>query len=133
MILIFEGKMQSGKNRVLITRTGHRYPTKRFAEWRDQMVAQAGRQTLGVARGCYRGDVERLGVFLDPVRVVMRYTPGDLIRRDAPGVMDALWHVLERARVVADDALIQEVRYEQMPLDRTYPHCMVEIEPLTKP
>ena len=29
--------------------------------------------------------------------------PGDLLTRDVPGIEDALWHLLERSRVLLND------------------------------
>lgn len=110
-------KMQSGKNRVMITRTGHRYPTERFVEWRGNMERQIAAQIAAIR------------TFTTPVRAIVRYTPGDLIRRDAPGIIDALWHVLERTRIVADDALIQAIDYHQEPIDRANPRCLIVLEP----
>lgn len=112
--LVIKGKMQSGKNRVMITRTGHRYPTARFVEWRkmvgDQITAQLGRieQPISI-----------------PVKATIRYWPADRIRRDATGICDALWHVFEHVGLVADDALIQAVDYRQMPIDKENPRAEI--------
>ena len=117
-LLSLSGKMQSGKNRVLITRTGHRYPTERFVAWRADMSAQVRQQRA------------QLTAIDKPCKLTIRYWPGDLIRRDASGIMDALFHVFEHCGVVTDDALFQAIEYTQMPLDRSNPRCTVEIQEL---
>ncbi|MDD5301550.1 MAG: hypothetical protein PHS14_00460, partial [Elusimicrobia bacterium] len=77
-----------------------------------------------------------------------RYTPGDLIGRDVPGMMDALWHVLEWCPVhqkrqykkacragcslpfVVNDQLLVSPAWEELPLDRTHPRLELTIEPI---
>ena len=36
----------------------------------------------------------------------MEYYAGDRRRRDVPGMIDALWHVLEKYELVADDTFL---------------------------
>ena len=111
--------MQSGKNRVLITRTGHRYPPKRFALWRDEMVHQLYFQTSGVLKPIFPNP--------RPVSLTVRYWPGDKIRRDATGILDALCHVLEKIRIIEDDAQIKAVDWKEMALDRTNPRVELSL------
>jgi len=108
------GQMQSGKNRVLITRTGHRYPPKRFAIWRDDIIRQMKAQWMA----------EQI---IEPCFIGINYFPGDLRRRDAPGIQDALFHCFERSNIVADDVLFGEVNFKTMPLDRQNPRVDLEI------
>lgn len=110
------GKMQSGKNRILITRTGHRYPPARFKTWRDEKVAELTRQ--------YRGPCIPKSVAL---ALTVAYTPGDKIRRDVPGILDALCHILERAQIVEDDAQITAVDWQQLDLDRERPRVELSL------
>ncbi len=91
------GQMQSGKNRVMITRTGQRYPPARFKKWRDDMLKQIG-------------PIDK--PFSGPVALSVNYVPGDNIRRDVPGMLDAICHLLERSGVVADDAQIKYVFWD---------------------
>ena len=118
MILQLEikGQQQSGKNRILITRTGHRYPPKRFVEWRDAVIAQIRQQTKGRF------------YFQSPSKIGVMYVPGDKRRRDVPGMMDSLFHVLERAGVVADDALLENAEWATMSVDRENPRLTVHIQ-----
>ena len=98
MRLVFElkGQCLSGKNHKQITRTGHCYPTKRWAAWRDEMVMaikqQDRRQPVTLLRDLFKATVV--------------FTHADKRRRDVPGMLDALCHVLERAGIVKDDSQI---------------------------
>ena len=95
MLLTFnlKGQCLSGKNQMQVDpRTGRHYPTKRFAAWRDEQVMK-----------CKRPSYQPIGDLLS-AKVV--FTHADKRRRDVPGMLDALCHVLERAGVVKDDSLI---------------------------
>ena len=93
--LVFSGQIMGGKNNLIITRTGHRFPRKSWADWRDRQVASiksqlpSGFQTI-----------------IEPVNVRLDYFAGDKRRRDMPAIIDSIWHVLEKAGVVADDTLL---------------------------
>lgn len=108
-----EGKLKSGKNHVQITRTGRRYPNKAFAAWRTEMLAGIPKLTRG---------------FIGPVCMICDYVPGDLIRRDAPGMQDAILHLLEKGGIVLDDAQVKEVHWKEFPMDRKRPFCRVTIQ-----
>lgn len=94
--IFLSGQLQSGKNRVLITRTGKRYPPKRFKVWREEMLRQ-----IGTIADPLSG----------PVTLSVCYGPGDNIRRDVPGMLDAICHILERSGLVMDDAQIKAVSW----------------------
>jgi len=117
------GQMQSGKNRVLITRTGHRYPPKRFAVWRDEKVNDCLRHL--------KGDYSPFYSYREPILLTVQYWPGDLKRRDVPGMLDAMCHILERAQVVSDDAQIKAVDWQEMDLDRKNPRVLITLTPST--
>lgn len=91
--LKFIGQCMSGKNNMIVTKQGKHIPKQAWAEWRDGWVAQAMEQRP-------RSTINK------KCAATVYYWPGDLIRRDVPGIMDALWHVLERGYVVTDDTLI---------------------------
>lgn len=118
--LTFAGQVRGGKNNTLITRTGHRYPNPTFAKWRDLMVAavqaQAGR---------------KLPVFRKPLALeaTILYTPEDRRRRDVPALLDAILHVLERAKVVEDDAQVKDVRWTQRPVDKVTAGVTLTLRP----
>ena len=96
-------QIQSGKNRILITRKGHRYPPKRFADWRDAAVLSFRIQ----AKTCPELP------YTKRCRLEVAYTPGDARTRDVAGMLDALCHCLERAGIVVNDGLIQTVSWRQ--------------------
>lgn len=116
MPCIFHLKMQlpSGKNAVQITRRGKRYPTQRFKVWRKKAIAQIGEPL------CFDG----------PVSMVVEYTPGDRIRRDVPGLLDALCHLIEKIGIVQDDAQVKNVQWTTCPVERGKPSCWVTISAL---
>lgn len=89
--LTLEGQCPSGKNAIVITRTGHRFPQKRFKEWRDSALEQIESQ------------IKIPPKIAHPVNVIVHYWAQNRIRRDTPGIEDALWHVLEKAGIVEDD------------------------------
>jgi len=107
------GQLKSGKNRVLITRTGHRYPPKTFKVWREAMLMQIGT----VAHP-----------FVGSVSMSVDYVPGDKIRRDVPGMLDALCHVIEKAGLVVDDAQVKSVTWLTLPVAPKQARCVVTLE-----
>src|SRR5689334_16712127 len=109
------GQMKSGKNRVLITRTGHRYAPKEFTNWRADMLKQ-----IGLVEHAITG----------PVELIADYVPGDLIKRDVDGMLSAIFHVIVKAGILVDDAQIKNVQWHQWPLDRKAPKCRVTLEEL---
>lgn len=120
----FYGKMKSGKNGIKIHPvTGVHYPTPQFKVWRANIIRQINAQHAAVPIFPKR----------TPLQITIRYWPGDLIVRDATGVMDALWHVFEHMKMVKNDGLIQQVDYQQMPLDRVNPRCYVKLETIDAP
>lgn len=71
------------------------------------------------------------GPYLGPMHLIVDYVPGDLRKRDVPGMLDALLHVLERGGYVVDDAQIRQVTWTPFPIDRQHPRCTVTLSPLT--
>lgn len=114
VMFTLKGQMKSGKNLVQVTRTGQRYPKKGFKVWRDAMLKQ----------------IPKDAPFEGPVALTVDYVPGDLLRRDVPGILDALCHLLEKGGVLYDDAQVKNVNWHQWPLDREHPKCRVTIQEL---
>lgn len=110
-------QIPSGKNAVLVTRTGQRYPNKRFKVWRDAAI-----KCLPSERPSFAG----------PVRVIVKYTPGDNIRRDVPGMLDALCHLIEKVGVVHDDAQVKNISWTTFPPCKGKPTCDVSITELCR-
>lgn len=121
MNFVIEGQIKSGKNNMGITRAGKRYPRAPWAAWRDGVLAQIFQQFAG----------QRVGH--DPAKTMginVLYWPGDLIRRDVPGMLDALFHCFERAGVVRDDTLFKYVAWTTMSLNRESPRAEITITTL---
>lgn len=137
---VLDGQYPSGKNQIKmfapIAGVIKKYPQKTFEQWRGTSYAQLDRQ---------RGAWAKL---MTPASVVVRCFPGDLIGRDTPGVMDALWHVLEwcpahlkkrrcskacRLPFVLNDKLLEGVTWARPVLDRARPRIELEITPYQIP
>ena len=94
MKITISGQAKGSKNNVLMTRHGRRYPKPNFAAWRDYAILEV------------KGQNVLMEPISRPVDVIIHYFPEDRRRRDVPGIIDGIWHVLERAGVVKDDALL---------------------------
>jgi hypothetical protein len=92
--IVLHGSTPSGKNAVVVTRTGHRFPNARFTTWRADAMQQIHERAI------YFGDKK---IVDSPVNCIVKYWAKDRIRRDAPGIQDALWHLLEKSGIVSDD------------------------------
>lgn len=138
---VLEGQHPSGKNQIRIAAPArgviHRFPQASFERWRATAYAQLDRQ-----RGAW-------GKLTTPGHLVVRYTKGDLITRDVPGLEDALLHVLAwcpvhhksrkeikrqcrascRLPFVVDDGLLDWVEWKPRPLDRESPRLELTIRP----
>jgi len=116
------GQMCSGKNAVVVTRTGHRFPAKRFTDWRTKAMAELREQCDG---------------FPQPIRhriaLIVDYTPGDLRVRDVAGMLDAICHLLERSGLIEHDGLIRDCTWHEFPMDRTKPQATVTLCTLEAP
>lgn len=134
MTLVLQGQIRGGKNNVQITRTGHRYPNASFAKWRDEAVAQIHAMFINATRRCGKTNLVNIMLselpYLTRCEAIIDYTPGDLKVRDVPAMMDALWSVLVKAGVLADDGLIREVVWREHPLDRKGPMVRIELRKL---
>lgn len=136
---VLVGQHPSGKNQIRMSAPSagviRRFPQKSFEAWRGCAYAQLDRQ-----RGAWVKLTEK-------ARITVRYTSGDLIGRDVPGMEDALWHLLEwcpihqkskqkkRCRAgcplpfVLNDNLLACASWEEMDLDRENPLLEFTIEP----
>ena len=95
MTITITGQIRGGKNNIIITRTGRRFPKPEWAKWRDEKVAEVKRQLP-------KGFV----AISEPVEIGLDYFSGDKRRRDMPAIIDSIFHVLEKAGVVEDDTLL---------------------------
>lgn len=109
------GQIPSGKNAIKITRTGHRYPSKRFSNWRAMVAFMV--PSVKEPIDC-KGDLS----------ITVIYYKGDLRRRDVPGMLDALFHLFEYRRLVIDDKHFVNVTWVDGGLDRARPRCEIQIQ-----
>lgn len=112
LTLKLSGQIPSGKNAVKITRTGQRYPDNRFKEWRNEALHQWAKQVLGFHQSVKNWPIT------DPVTLIIDYTPADQRRRDMPGMLDALCHLLEKAEIVKDDAQVIQCTWKTFAPDK---------------
>ena len=90
------GQIKSGKNNMGITRSGHRYPMAAWAAWRDEVVLNLRDQS----------EEKQIRT---PCTISFFYKEANKRRRDVPGMIDALFHCLERAGIIKDDSLFKNV------------------------
>lgn len=113
MKITITGQVRGGKNNIIITRTGRRFPNKDWAKWRDAAVQEVCNQIPPAWNAI---DV--------PVNVRLDYVAGDHRRRDFPAICDAVWHVLEKAGVVTDDTHLWPAESTRS-YSKTTPHCTI--------
>ena len=111
--ITISGQCPSGKNAMKVTRSGHHYAGARFKAWRACAI-EAIRNQLP----------KNFQMFTKPVDIRLDYFAGDRRRRDQPGIQDAIWHVLEKAGVVKDDALLWALQSSRA-LDKTSPRVVI--------
>lgn len=104
------GQLPGGKNRVKNTRTGHRYPDKRFVDWRDEACRQLHPQKNGT-------------VLYGRVALHVDYWAGDKRTRDVDAMLGALGHLFVRAGIMGDDGQIKDVYWKDHGLDRKKPRA----------
>lgn len=130
MVLTFHltGQTLSGKNHMQIARNGTHYPLPRWAAWRDEHVLavrhSASRQ-VPVGSGSKPFPLTGL------LKATVSLTHADKRKRDVPGMLDALCHVLERAGVVKDDSLIVQWDVStNLPPCKALAGCTIKLETL---
>ncbi len=126
------GQIPSGKNQIkiaFIRGRMMRYPEPKFKAWRLKAYQELQNHRRGYP------------ILRDQAKVTVKYWPGDLIRRDVPGMIDALCHLLEWCPVhgkkkdpncqlpaIADDSLLAHWYWRTMELDRENPRIEFTIE-----
>lgn len=110
MVIKLKGQVRGGKNNILMTRSGRRYPNPLFTKWvmdaHRQIVAQ-----LGPAH-C-RKPISAFNWHWN-----FTYTPEDNRRRDIPAVLDGLFHLFEHAGIVTDDRYIANLHFTTRPASK---------------
>lgn len=113
-------QLHGGKNHINITRSGHRYPNKAWAIWRDRMVTDTQIWQTQKKWRCVR----------DSAKLHVDYWPGDKRVRDLPALMDSLFHIFEKAGIVENDRLIRHCVWTEHEIDRKNPRVAIKIEEL---
>lgn len=62
-----------------------------------------------------------------PLFILVHYWPGDKRTRDVPGMVDALFHILQRIKFVADDGQFKHVEWIEEEMDRANPRVWCEV------
>lgn len=114
-----KGQIKGGKNHIIITRSGMRFPTASWKKWRDQAVKQLLSQKPST-----------FDVITSKVKATIMYVRGDERKRDMPATIDAIWYCLEKAGIVEDDCLITELIWIDGGLSRTDPKALIELSPV---
>lgn len=118
MILVLVGQLPSGKNQIKISFRGgkiHKYPDARFVAWREDALKQIAAQ---------RGTKPTAAM---PVHLCVEYVPGDRRVRDVSGMLDAVFHVLAKAKIIDDDGLVWSVEWKRMAINKTNPGAVLTI------
>ena len=89
------GQIRGGKNNMIVTKKGKHIPKKTWAIWRDDAVNQV--------IGQLPPNWEPIST---PKNIRLDYVAGDRMRRDFPAILDAIFHVLEKAGFCVDDTLL---------------------------
>ena len=97
-----------------------KHPNRRFSQWRDDALKQLQPQLAEWRKSL---------PIVTPVMLYIFYWPKDRRIRDRSGMLDALFHLLERSGIVADDGLIEDPLWRTMPLDKKHPRVVIVLRP----
>lgn len=107
-------QIPSGKNAIRETYIHGgkvRYPNQRFTKWRKEAAVEIMQQKHTGPRWPLKGQLS----------ATISYCPMDCRLRDVPGMMDALWHLLEHCGIVEDDGQLQDVTWKR---DEMQSYCV---------
>jgi Holliday junction resolvase RusA-like endonuclease len=119
LFIVLSGQLVSGKNQIQIAVKNGRifkYPNARFKMWHRESMRQVLRQFPALSIQ-----------FTNPAWLKVQYTPGDRIRRDATGMLDAIFRLMEDSGIIADDSLFKSISWLEMPLNRENPGAEINI------
>lgn len=124
--LVIDGQVRGGKNAMGVGQSGKHYAQPLFRNWRnrtrDSIITQIPAKLRSVAWMRKTG-----AIFTGEVTVNLEYWSGDKRRRDQSAIIDALWHVLEGAGVVKDDAQLW-VTESTRGYDKDNPRAVLRLE-----
>ncbi len=92
-----------GKNNYGVSRNGIHYPKKSFVEFRNNVLRQILQQK--------KTDFTTINY---PVKIILWFNPPDKRKRDATAILDAIFHCLEKARIIEDDNYIKRIDYQEV-------------------
>ena len=116
MRLEITGPIKGGKNNYLVLRNGMHVPRPAWKMWRDEVVARLAEQGQ---------KFECITVACD---VTIDYRAGDMRRRDIPAIVDAIFHCLERAKILTDDFLVKDLTFRTR-YDKNLSGATIDISP----
>ena len=106
---------------MLVLRNGLHIPNSKFAAWSKAAI-------LIVKSQLPRGFTP----YASEVFVELDYYAEDRRRRDAPAILDSIWHILERAGVVKDDTHLWPTRSTRA-IDRQNPRAELSLRLAQEP
>lgn len=115
--ITLKSQVRGGKNNMGVTRTGIHYPNTEFKKWRDTTVWEIISQRPKEFK-----PIDSLEYYWE-----FNYTPIDYRRRDAPAILDAVFHCLERANIVTDDRFIKYFKFIENIPDKNNPKFNIEV------
>ena len=117
MIIKLKGQVRGGKNSIMTTRTGRRYPNPIFTKWVMEMLA-----SIKIQHGTIK-PINDFSYYWE-----FHYTPGDNRRRDVPAVLDGVFHLFEKAGIVTDDRYITDIRFIPYPANKDTAGMIIYID-----
>lgn len=101
--IVLKIPIKGGKNNYIVSRKGKHIPTKTFERWRDEAVYLIRQQSL------HRN--------INNPNLIWKFTicPQDNIKRDATAILDAIFHCLERSRLITNDNIIKNLTLQILP------------------
>lgn len=105
-----------------VSREGRHYPLKKFADWRDMVVRDLR---------FYMNEAKQACTYFDtPCLMRVKYWSGDHRRRDITAMVDSLFHCMERAELIKDDALIRQLEWYPYGYSKENPRAEILISEL---
>ena len=123
MILFIDGETPAKKNsRIVNTKTGRSFPSKRYSDWHKSARNIVRYQIL-------RQEKEFEFPINQEVKIKLTFTHGDFRRRDSDNGTSSILDLLTDSEVLADDSwkIVKEL-YIQNEYVKGKPSCKVEIE-----
>lgn len=89
-----------GKNNMGINKQGQHYPNRRFEVWRKEAFYHLKQFYLP------SNPIDTDNYFYE-----FKYYPKDRRKQDITGILDGVFHLFERAKIVKDDSLIKNITF----------------------